>query len=288
MDRLSKGMKIWGDVQASKMPKFQNLEAGEAPKNRGVVFVEPRRHPAFEFCIRNIRFSLDWKIFVVHGTDNEEFVKTICSKIPGEFEFVNCGLKNLPNKEYNSLFMCTKFWKLFPEWVLIAQTDTMILKDKKEATAHLEDLISKDIRYVGAPWSYLCFACGEPLVKGCGHMIDQKIISSLKNGGNGGLSLRHVESILEVLEYEVLDIPLSESITKIWGSKEREKQRGTSNEDVFFCKVFDEMKFKVANRLTSVEFAIEQVAPFDLSVKPFGVHKPWVYLDDKLVKFILN
>lgn len=287
MDRISKGMKIWGDVQAQQMPKLQNLKSFDAPLKRGVVFVEPRKHPAFEFCIRNIRNSLDWKIFVVHGTDNEDFVKTICAKIPGEFEYVNCGVANLPNREYNTLFMSKKFWHLFPEWVLIAQTDTMILKDKKEANEHLEDLIEQDIRYIGAPWSYVCNACAEPLVKGCGHMIDQKIVASLKNGGNGGLSLRHVPSILQALD-KVLDIELSPAITKIWGQEEREKVKGTSNEDVFFCKVFDDMKFKVADRLTSIEFAIEQVAPFDLSVKPFGVHKPWVYLDEKLVKFILN
>jgi hypothetical protein len=287
MDRIAKGMKVWGDVQARLLPKLKDLTCGEAPSNRAVLFVEPRRHPAFEFCIRNIRASLDWKIIVVHGIENKEYVQTICQKIPGTFEFINCGLSNLPNKEYNTLFMSLQFWEPFPDWILIAQTDTMILKTKREATAHLEEVISKDIKYIGAPWSYTCNVCQEPLIKACGHMIDQAVICKLKNGGNGGLSLRHVPSMREALKLYTLDIQLGEAAKK-WKVDMKEKLKGTTNEDVFFCKAFDMMGFKVADRLTSLEFAIEQVPPFDLGVKSFGVHKPWVYLDDKLVKYILE
>jgi hypothetical protein len=287
MDRIAKGMKVWGDVQARMLPKLKDLTVGAAPPNRAVLFVEPRRHPAFEFCIRNIRASLDWKIIIVHGSNNKDYVESICKSIPGEFEFIDCGLANLPNKEYNTLFMSLKFWEPFPEWILIAQTDTMILKGKEEATAHLEDLISKDIKYIGAPWSYTCNACLEPLVKGCGHMIDQAVISKLKNGGNGGLSLRHVPSMRAALEQYTLDIQLGEA-SKSWKVDVKEKLKGTTNEDVFFCKAFDLLNFKVADRMTSLEFAIEQVAPFDLGTKSFGVHKPWVYLDDKLVRYLLE
>jgi len=263
------------------------LTCSEAPSGRAVLFVEPRRHPAFEFCIRNIRNALDWKIIIVHGTENEEYVKTICEKIPGSFEFKNCGLPNLVNKEYNTLFMSLQFWETIPDWILIAQTDTMILQSKEEATKHLENLISQDIKYIGAPWSYTCNLCQEPLVKGCGHMIDQAVISKLKNGGNGGLSLRHVPSMREALLLYTLDIELG-AAQKKWKVDAKEKLKGTTNEDVFFCKAFDMLKFKVADRLTSLQFAIEQVPPFDLSVKSFGVHKPWVYLDDKLVRYLLE
>lgn len=287
MDRIAKGMRVWGDVQAKLMPSYAKLECGEAPEGRAVLFIEPRKHSVFEFCIRNVRNSLDWTIIVVHGTENEDYVKTICSKIPGPFKFINCGLANLPNKEYNTLCMSSEFWKLMPEWVLIAQTDTMILKSKTEASAHLEGLISQDIKYIGAPWSYLCNACAEPLVKGCGHMIDQAVISKLKNGGNGGLSLRHVPSMLAALKDYVLDIDLGLAAKK-WTGFGKDKIKGTTNEDVFFCKAFEMMGFKVADRMTALQFAIEQVPPFDLSVKSFGVHKPWVYLDEKLVKFLFE
>ena len=282
-------MKVWGDAQQRLLPLYkQRTLFNDAPLDRAVLFIEPRKHAAFEFCILNIRNSLDWRIIVVHGTENEEFVKAICARIVGDFTFINCGVANLPNREYNSLCMSAEFWKLMPEWVLVAQTDTMILKSRGEASAHLEDLIAKDIKYIGAPWSYLCNACGEPLVKGCGHMIDQAIISKLKNGGNGGLSLRHVPSLLSVLKDNVLDIDLADSITKKWGKSQRVRVRGTTNEDVFFCKTLSEAGFIVADRMTSLHFAIEQVPPFDLSVKSFGVHKPWVYLDEKLVKFLFE
>ena len=297
MDRFAKGMKVWADTQARLLPELRRLtdvgvDAPTPVEDRAVVLVEPRPHPALEFVLRNFRHFLPtWRIVLVHGTENERFVKEVTSRIHGTFTFINCGVHDLPAPAYNTLFTRPKFWDAVGpfQWVLVAQTDTMLLKP---ASADLEELIARGFRFVGAPWNFSCGVCAGPLDGGCGHMIDQAVVASLAPDmvGNGGLSLRHVPSMQQALQRFHVDAPLVSELVSKWGPtpEAAETLKGTTNEDVFFCKSFKELGLELADRATGLRFAVEQIAPFawtPASDGPLslGAHKPWAYLPDKLV-----
>lgn len=303
MEKLTRSIKVWADTQSRLMPALRrttakSVTALEPVANRAVLLVEPRMHPAFEFTVRNLRHFLpDWRIIVVHSDDNEDFVKEVLADVHGTFHFVNCKVGNMPPKSYNTLFMQRRFWSELPsnpEWVLVAQTDVMLMQP---ASKRLETLIESNVKFVGAPWSFVCNLCQGPLDGGCGHMIDQRVVAGLAPDmvGNGGLSLRHVASLLQALDRFSLDAELADDVLKVWGSKKIAKapvQKGTTNEDVFFCKSFKDMGLSIADRATGLSFAVEQIAPFawpaDKSPVALGAHKPWAYLPEKLVKGMLD
>lgn len=295
MDSHYAGLSLWSEHQSKSMPKLRELTkpAQVIPEitleERAVVFVEPRKHPSSEFVLRNFRHFLPtWKIIVVHGTENEQYMKSICSSIKGEFEFISCKVANLPNQSYNTLFTAPEFWELLPPKVIIAQTDTLLMKP---ATEEVEALLSK-YAFVGAPWSYLCQRCQKPLAKKCGHMIDQEVVCSLAPDmvGNGGLSLRDSRVMKDICLTQSLDFTPCPKISQLWKVPSgRSVLKGTSNEDVFFCKSIALRNLPMPSRQEALEFAIEQVGP--LSWKEFpavGMHKPWVYLPLPLVSALFE
>lgn len=83
---------------------------------------------------------------------------------------------------YNKLMLSTNFYKNFInyEYLLIVQTDALILQD------NLDEWISKDYSYIGAPWFEGWDRPVKPL----------RFIGS----GNGGFSLRKVKHFIQVLE----------------------------------------------------------------------------------------
>ena len=282
-----KGSRVWADFQEARLPGLRASTGvtitEEKPSNLCVAFIEPRCHPTSEFVLRNIRAALpDTPIVVVHGTKNEEYMRTIVKGIRGPFEFLNCNESNLSNPLYNALLTSPAFWQTFKyEWVLTTQTDTVLLKP---ATQHLNQLISKGIKFIGAPWSYVCNVCQNPLSGGCGHMIDQAIVASIPGlVGNGGLSLRHIPTMLKALDtYNMLTPELS------WPKGKGTIRFGASNEDVFYSKAFTLMKETMPTRLEALEFCVEQVGPMDWDSVPLGLHKPWVYLPHGIVKGIMD
>jgi hypothetical protein len=308
MDTHFSGLGVWSEHQSKSLPLLRKLtcldqtevkkeeeEKGEAEvkneavQDRAVVFVEPRKHPSSEFVLRNLRHFLPlWKIIVVHGTENEEFMKLICSSIKGNFGFINAKVSNLPNQSYNTLFTAPAFWDLLPPKVLIAQTDTLLMKP---ATEEIEGLLSK-YSFVGAPWSYLCQRCQKPLVKKCGHMIDQEVVCSLSPSmvGNGGLSLRDSKVMKDICLVSCLDSTPCPKISQLWKvPSNRTILKGTTNEDVFFCKSIVLRNLPMPSRQEALEFAIEQVGPLSWSDSPaIGMHKPWVYLPLTLVSALFE
>jgi hypothetical protein len=69
------------------------------------------------------------------------------------------------------------------EWILIFQTDSMICSASEQS---LDDWVEKGYSWVGAPWNWE------------------------SSGGNGGLSLRHVPSIIKVLKNDTRKANASE------------------------------------------------------------------------------
>jgi hypothetical protein len=138
------------------------------------VIVEPRRHPALSFVLKNMATLLPdgWKILVFHGNTNGEFVQDIINEMENPSRFLKpivLDVDNLTIAQYNSMLMSSVFYKCIPtETMLIFQTDTMILEP-----TYLSAFLSYD--YVGAPW---------------------------KSGGvgNGGLSVRKKTKMLTITQ----------------------------------------------------------------------------------------
>lgn len=138
------------------------------------VIVEPRRHPALAFVLKNMATLLPdgWKILVFHGNTNGEFVQDIIDDMEHPSRFLKpivLDVDNLTIAQYNTMLMSSAFYKCIPtETMLIFQTDTMILEP-----TYLTAFLSYD--YVGAPW---------------------------KSGGvgNGGLSVRKKTKMLTITQ----------------------------------------------------------------------------------------
>lgn len=285
------GLALWANHQSMNLPllRSKSYEKIACEEDRAIVFVEPRKHPSTEFVLRNFcHFLPTWKIIIVHGDDNEAFMKHIASTLPSTIEFLSSKLPDLPNASYNTLFTHPKFWSVLPTWVLIAQTDTLLLQPAK---IFLDSLIAKNIQYCGAPWNYLCHRCKKPLDEQCGHMIDQKRLVTLGPHmvGNGGLSFRNSKRMLEVCTQFCLESPPCKTVLAKWGKlSERSTVQGTTNEDVFFCSSL--ASHEIPSRIEALEFAIEQVPPLSWTqtVPSIGAHKPWMYLQKSLVESILK
>ncbi len=132
--------------------------------NKMAVIVEPRKHPLLKYVVYNFSYMLQnkgWSVCIVHGTENEEFVKEECKEIENIY-YYNLPYSNLNEKMYNYLLTNETFWETLPttaEHLLIFQTDTVLLK------SDLEEYLKYD--FVGAPWK-----------------------NNHPQGANGGFSLR--------------------------------------------------------------------------------------------------
>jgi Protein of unknown function (DUF5672) len=137
------------------------------------VIIEPRRHRALEFVLRNARecLSADWKIILFHGSNNGAYAQEIVDRIDSPIQLVNLNVDNLNQITYSRL-LATKsavYDHIDRDMFLVFQTDSMIFKQH----AHfMEDFLQYD--YVGSPWLVTAY---QP-TKRCDFI------------GNGGFSLR--------------------------------------------------------------------------------------------------
>lgn len=149
------------------------------------VIVEPRKHAALAFVLKNMATLLPdgWKILIFHGNTNGEFVQDILNEMEFPSRFltsIQLDVDNLSIAQYNAVLMSSAFYKCIPtETMLIFQTDTMILEP-----TYLAAFLSYD--YVGAPW---------------------------KSGGvgNGGLSVRKKTNMIAVTQ-TVLPCEVNEDV----------------------------------------------------------------------------
>jgi len=183
------------------------------------VILEPRKHRALTFVVRNILENLnsDWTVLIYHGTGNEEWLKgKLSGELSGFAERIairNLGVENLPtSRSYSEILMSRKFTEEIPgEIFLVFQTDSMI-------NSKFKDTLAKFMKYdyVGAPWPWQ-------------HL----------QVGNGGFSLRRKRAMLEIID----------KAPKYWGE----------NEDQFFsvgCQAFRPYKPSAEE---SREFSVEQI-----------------------------
>lgn len=230
------------------------------------IIVEPRKHRALEFVLKNFTDNLDeqWDFVIYHGSTNVDFISDIISRNESikkrTIKMVNLGVNNLSTEEYSKLFYNPSFYDSIPsDQFLVFQTDTLINKNYKHK---IYEFIKYD--YVGAPWINIHDKNGEYAV------------------GNGGLSLRKKSKMLEMIE-RYGDLCLRDNKTN----------KHFGYEDRFFsntCEVHLEgLELYKPPWDVAANFAIETII---YTTNPFGIHKAysyhWVYQHHRYGELLEN
>ena len=178
-------------------------------------------------------------------------------------EFASIKVKRFPDHyfkgvdTYNKLMMNPKFYVEFSEYeyMLIAQTDTLILQDGAE----IEKFMDAGYDYWGAPWEecqhYWFYTTKRFLYEK--FKLGKKFLLRV---GNGGFSLRHIKKTIHLLNEK-----------KVW------KILWRGNEDFFFsCYGLDNKSgYRVAPLNLARKFALETDIKKNLEngEQPYAVHK---------------
>jgi hypothetical protein len=201
--------------------------------NKFCVIVEPRKHKYLLPVIKNFMYLLQgkgWGLIVAHGTENEQFVHDELAEWKNVV-YLNLGCPDLKNDLYNDILVSEKFWKDIQktgcEHSLIFQTDTVLLRD------NVDDYLTYD--YVGAPWA-IEFEPGLRV-------------------GNGGLSLRKVSTMLDIIQ-----------------THKRTVLGGSMNEDIYFSYWCLKDGRNIPSVFEAKKFAVEMMYYHS----PIGLHKPFI------------
>jgi len=229
------------------MPPTDKIVWNINPTILTCCIVEPRQKDELRGVLYNVakiygNDSVGLVIF--HGTENELFVREIVD----DWQNVvlhNLNVENLLVSEYSKLLTSKSFYRYFSSThVLIFQCDSYIFKQIPECYFEFD--------YVGAPWikSY--------------KLLDNKLLGDEVLGdevlrgngcGNGGISLRNVQTMIEVTTEEGDD---------------------STAEDLYFDK--QPMKVCFPNEKLHTAFSIEQIWCDD----PCCCHQPYVAMNARL------
>lgn len=233
-------------IRSPKDPRKLYWNTDRSQMKVALVIVEPRKHEWLYPVLNNAAEFFgggDAGLFIIHGNKNENYVKDIIGKWKG-VNLVNLNVDNLTIKQYNHLLTSEDFYKLFDNipYILVFQTDSLFFR--KLPSKYLEN----NYDYVGALFSR-SHVEGKP----------NRVI------GNGGLSLRKVETMLE--------------ISRKYGPLPLDKNN-TMNEDVFFSKYCE--KFPSIEDANS--FSVEHIS----HPSPFGHHQAYLFHRWEYMQSLLN
>ena len=206
--------------------------------NNALVIVEPREHYNLEFVIKNTcYYCRGWSLYIFHSKKNKKYIEKILNNKLKNINMIEFTDDNINKDEYNTLLKSKeKFWnKINAENILIFQTDTYIRK------FGIEQYLKYD--YIGAPWS-------------------KKSKYNNIMVGNGGLSLRNKQKMIEIIE-------------KYNDNQDEDKINEYENEDIYFSYYGDKMNINIPDSEEAKKFSMEHIYYHD----PLGVHQP---------EFILN
>ena len=162
---------FYGDM----LNQFWNTHTVPRESDKALIFVERRKQPNLEFCIKNAAyFARGYAIHIFCSDANLKFVKEICGKqldnIHVHVVFKGFGTPAEGKTEYNELLKRREFWERFTEEHLITfETDCYLIKPIPESIYEYD--------YVASKWVWLP---DEP--------------------GGGGLSYRKRSLMLEIVE----------------------------------------------------------------------------------------
>jgi hypothetical protein len=231
------------------------------------IIIEPREHKALSLVLNNFIKNLgkNWTFYIYHGIKNEEFINNIIDNelidYKNKITLINLNVENLSFEDYNKTLYNINFYdKINTEMFLIFQTDSLI---SNQYSKLIYNFIEYD--YVGAPWT---------------------------NGmvGNGGLSFRKTNKMKEILNN-----------TSYYYIKDNNEEM--MNEDIFFSNnediFFNTEYIKETNdNIDKNNFinnnvykpSLEEAKFFSIETIyneiSFGIHKPWLYLNNNELESI--
>ena len=217
--------------------------------NKKSLLVETRELDYMEFVIKNTiqKLGNDWGHIIYCHQNNYNQIKSICDDISSEIE-IRLLKEELNRNSYNDLLLNIEFWnEIDCEKVLVYQTDTFIFKNFDDKFLEYD--------YLGSPW---------------GPSEHSKFIQSKMGvevlSGNGGLSLRNVNLMKEILLNNKLIKNYNDDCDNLY-------------EDLFFsyhCILLNRISLDTAKR-----FAFESIYVDNT----FGCHQPWLN-ENTFTKFI--
>ncbi len=139
-------------------------------KNLEAVLIEFRMLPHLSFILKNSIFKLgsEWSFTIICGNLNYDFFNNLKRVINRDIKIIKKDIDNISREEYSIMLLDSSFYKMFTgEKILIYQEDTIILQSLSKHFLKYD--------YVGAPFAN-------------------------KDVGNGGLSLRTKNIMIEICE----------------------------------------------------------------------------------------
>jgi hypothetical protein len=208
------------------------------------LIIEPRKHSALQFVLKNFLENLDerWQFIIFHGTENEMWVRDMINEHfnsnKDRIQLNNLNVVNLSWKEYNRFCTSADFIEQIPTEIFLKfETDSMLCSSENNL---IYDFLKYD--YVGAPWLK---------TPNSNNPFDGKV-------GNSGLSLRRKSKLLEIIK----KYPYTHG----------------DPEDGYFC-VYNNI-----NELNRPSYEEAQLFSMETVFSPrcFGLHKAWLYQQDKI------
>ena len=175
--------------------------------------------------------------------------------------------------DYSGLLLSLEFYNHFREYefMLIHQTDVFLCQNNLTFFTHLE------IDYIGAPW-LTPKRCPFWCLRGSRFFAFPWLMRAF-SVGNGGLSLRRVNKIIEVLEQN----PFYAAAARLTGT----------HEDVFYSSLRGDgpARLRIPDQQIALSFAFDRDPRACYAANgyrlPFGLHNPWGYDRDFFFKEIL-
>jgi hypothetical protein len=221
------------------------------------VIVEPRKHAALGFVLKNALECLPetWRIILFHGTLNAEFSAELVGSFTQEeqqrIQLIRLEVENLNQKTYSQLLATRSriYDHISTEYFLVFQTDSMFFKEYKGL---LSMFLSEKYDYIGAPW----MVCNYAPTRQRGFI------------GNGGLSLRRTEKMLEIIQNHDWNLTVPTEFEWM--------------EDLYFTNAYSDIQLKKPPYEKAKLFSVDEV----FSAVSFGCHRPWCHAHyGELVKF---
>ena len=255
----------------------------ETSNRRPAAVVTPIYKPSLDpdealALAHNLKTLAQSPWILIHPPSNRSLIEGIIRQNPTiSITSIELDANNFVSiASYNKMLLSSFFYRQFEAYthILIAQLDTLIFAD------YLSDWVALGYAYMGSPWYLGIDNPKQPL--------------QWLGGGNGGLSLRHVQASIEVLArprwlYRAIRRYEHQSLPGEWLRAELralrqllERSNGTSNtprmyEDLFWSFIAPKLSpaFNVAPPEIAIDFAWE-LNPREHYQKtrklPFGCH----------------
>lgn len=174
---ISKELSNFSEICMSFLECLEDVQNKQISKNSiyESVYIEFRELKHSEFIIKNciIKLNEKWSHTVICCNDNYDFTVNFCNKINKNINIIKLDITNATYNDYNNLLFTKNFWNnLKGMKILIYQSDSVIFN------MNVDDFLQYD--YIGTPFTSKCILAKSQV-------------------GNGGLSLRSKNVMLDVL-----------------------------------------------------------------------------------------